>query len=142
MIDVTLEAPPEVGAPLAEVVRWTCGRLGVARASVGLMVVGPDEMARVNGEHRGKAEPTDVLAFPVDGPEVLDGEWPAEGPPPELGDVIICPEAADLPLETLAVHGLLHLLGHDHETDAGEMLELQDRLLEEWAARGRSRCRG
>ena len=91
------------------------------------MVVGPDEMAAINGEHRGTPEPTDVLAFPVDGPEARAG-WPAEGPPPELGDVVICPEAAQDPLETLAVHGLLHLLGYDHEADDGEMLALQDRL--------------
>ncbi len=44
---------------------------------------------------------------------------------------MICPEAAQEPLTTLAVHGLLHLLGYDHETDAGEMLELQDRLVAE-----------
>jgi probable rRNA maturation factor len=134
VIDVAVEAPDEVAAPLVDVVRWTCGRLGVARASMGLMVIGPEEMARVNGEHRAKPEPTDVLAFPVDGPEVLRGDWPADGPPPELGDVLICPEAADLPLPTLAVHGLLHLLGYDHETDEGEMLDLQDRLLAEYAA--------
>jgi probable rRNA maturation factor len=115
--------------PLVDRVVWACGRLGLADASVGLMVVGPDEMAAINGEHRGTASPTDVLAFPVDGPEARD--WPAGGPPPELGDVVICPEAAEEPLTTLAVHGLLHLLGYDHETDAGEMLALQDRLVAE-----------
>ncbi len=128
---------PEAGevdldAVVARVV-WACGRLGVGRASAGLMVVGPDEMARVNGEHRGRPEPTDVLAFPVDGPDVLAG-WPADGPPPELGDVVICPQAAEEPLTTLAVHGLLHLLGYDHETDDGEMLALQDRLVAEAAS--------
>jgi len=134
VIDVAVEAPEDVAAPLVDVVRWTCARMGVERASLGLMVVGPEEMARVNGEHRARPEPTDVLAFPVDGPEVLEGEWPEDGPPPELGDVLICPEAADLPLPTLAVHGLLHLLGYDHETDDGEMLDLQDRLLAEYTA--------
>jgi probable rRNA maturation factor len=74
-----------------------------------------------------------VLAFPVDGPDVLAG-WPADGPPPELGDVVICPQAAEEPLTTLAVHGLLHLLGYDHETDDGEMLALQDRLVAEAAS--------
>ena len=103
--------------------------MGLERASLGLMVVGPDEMAAINGEHRATPAPTDVLAFPVDGPEALD--WPADGPPPELGDVVICPEAAQEPLETLAVHGLLHLLGYDHEVDDGEMLALQDRLVAE-----------
>jgi probable rRNA maturation factor len=70
-----------------------------------------------------------VLAFPIDGPEVLAG-WPVEGPAPELGDIVICPDAAQDPLRTLAVHGLLHLLGYDHEIDAGEMLALQDELLQ------------
>ncbi|MCU0307747.1 MAG: rRNA maturation RNase YbeY [Thermoleophilia bacterium] len=137
MIEVEASVAPEAGevdldAVVARVV-WACGRLGVGRASAGLMVVGPDEMARVNGEHRGRPEPTDVLAFPVDGPDVLAG-WPADGPPPELGDVVICPQAAEEPLTTLAVHGLLHLLGYDHETDDGEMLALQDRLVAEAAS--------
>jgi len=44
---------------------------------------------------------------------------------------VICPEAAEDPMETLVVHGLLHLLGYDHETDEGQMLALQDQLLAE-----------
>ena len=81
MIEIEAQADPEVAASLEEVVRFTCGRLGVERATMGLMVVGPEEMARINWEHRSKPEPTDVLAFPVDGPEVLEG-WPEDGPPP------------------------------------------------------------
>jgi probable rRNA maturation factor len=130
VIEVEVRAPDDLAPALEAALRSACARLGVRRATVGLMVVGPEEMAAINGEHRGKPEPTDVLAFPVDGPEAL-GSWPAEGPPPELGDVVICPEAAEEPLTTLAVHGLLHLLGHDHETDDGEMLALQDRLVDE-----------
>ena len=113
---------------LAGRVRFTCARVGVERATVGLMVIGPDEMARINGEHRDKPMPTDVLSFPVDGPEALD--WPDDGPPPELGDIIICPDAAEEPLTTLAVHGLLHLVGYDHEVDDGEMLALQDDIVD------------
>lgn len=113
---------------LADRVRFTCARVGVDRATVGLMVIGPDEMARINGEHRDKPTPTDVLSFPVDGPEALD--WPDDGPPPELGDIIICPDAAEEPLTTLAVHGLLHLVGYDHEVDDGEMLALQDDIVD------------
>ncbi|MFP5450615.1 MAG: rRNA maturation RNase YbeY [Thermoleophilia bacterium] len=122
-------------APLVRRAIWTCERMGVPRATVGLMVIEPDEMARINGEHRGKPEPTDVLSFPIDGPDALD--WRDDGPPPELGDVIICPEAARDPLETLVVHGVLHLLGYDHETDDGEMLVLQDRLVDEAEAGSR-----
>ncbi len=129
MIEVEARGEGVDTAPIVARLVWTCERLGLERASMGLMVVGPDEMAAINGEHRDKPVPTDVLAFPVDGPDALD--WPPDGPPPELGDVVICPEAAQDPLETLAVHGLLHLLGYDHEVDQGEMLELQDRLVDE-----------
>lgn len=133
MIDVEARSDLDVDvAPLVDLLRRVCERLGVVRATVGLMIVTADEMAAINGEHRHKREPTDVLAFPVDGPEAL-GAWPADGPPPELGDIVICPDAAQEPLGTLAVHGLLHLLGYDHEVDAGEMLALQDTLLTEVA---------
>lgn len=134
-----MEARALPGAPavdldsLVDRVRFACARVGVDRATVGLMVVGPDEMARINGEHRGIPRPTDVLSFPVDGPEARD--WPDGGPPPELGDIIICPEAALEPLSTLAVHGLLHLVGYDHEVDDGEMLALQDEIVDAAEAR-------
>ena len=126
---IEVEARGQGTGPLVTRLVWACGRLGVERATLGLMVVGADEMAAINGSHRGTPTATDVLAFPVDGPEARG--WPDDGPPPELGDVVICPEAAEEPLGTLAVHGLLHLLGYDHEVDAGEMLELQDRLVAE-----------
>ncbi len=112
---------------LAFCVRRACDALGVSAASLGLMVVDAERMASINAEHRGKPTPTDVLSFPVDGPDLA--VWPPEAPPPELGDVVICPAHADEPLATLVVHGLLHLLGYDHETDDGEMLALQDRLV-------------
>jgi len=131
VIEVAVRAPAGASTDeLVRVLRRACERLGLQRASVGLMVVDAAEMARINAAHRGRPEPTDVLAFPVDGPEALD-DWPADGPPPELGDVVICPEAAEEPLATLVVHGLLHLLGHDHERDAGDMLALQDELVRE-----------
>jgi len=110
----------------------TCAQLDIPRASLGLMVVGAERMAAVNAEHRDIPRPTDVLSFPVDGPDVLDG-WDDDGPPPELGDVLICPDAAEEPLATLVVHGVLHLVGYDHETDDGEMLALQDTIVERLA---------
>ena len=128
MIEVEARGGADTAPLVARLVR-TCERLGLQRGTMGLMIVGPDEMARINGEHRGTSEATDVLAFPVDGPEAL--EWPEGGPPPELGDVVICPDAAQEPLGTLAVHGVLHLLGWDHEVDDGEMLALQDQLVAE-----------
>lgn len=134
MIDVTVEATPPLAAELDQTVRWAMAALGITRASVGLMVVDEARMAEINAAHRGKEGPTDVLSFPVDGPEVLAGEWPDDGPPPELGDIIICPPRAEEPLDTLVIHGLLHLLGYDHETDDGQMLELQDALVDRHTA--------
>lgn len=127
MIEVELRQPvPGVEAP-ADVLRRALSALGVERASVGVMVVLPSEMAEINARHRNKPTPTDVLSFPLDG-EGLDG-WPQDGPAPELGDIVLCPEAASDPLDELLIHGLLHLLGYDHETDDGQMLERQAELV-------------
>ena len=76
----------------------------------------------LNREHRGIDEPTDVLSFPV------DEDGPSAGPR-ELGDVVISPEHTE-DLTEAVVHGVLHLCGYDHETDDGEMLALQRRVLE------------
>ena len=84
-------------------------------------LVGEERIRELNRDHRGKDEPTDVLSFPI------DEAAPSAGPR-ELGDVVICPEqTADLVEAT--VHGVLHLCGYDHETDGGEMLELQRRVM-------------
>jgi len=64
-----------------------------------------------------------VLSFPI------DEEGPVAGPR-ELGDVVICPEHTE-DLTEAVVHGVLHLCGYDHETDGGEMLALQDRVMEQ-----------
>jgi probable rRNA maturation factor len=77
-------------------------------------------IAELNRQHRGKDGPTDVLSFPID----EDGAYG----PRELGDVVICPEHTEDLLEAV-VHGVLHLTGMDHETDAGEMLALQAEIV-------------
>ncbi len=63
-----------------------------------------------------------MLSFPIDGAGE-QGEVPRE-----LGDIVICPEHTTDVREAV-VHGMLHLLGMDHESDEGEMLELQGELL-------------
>ena len=94
------------------------------------MVVGPDEMAAINGEHRDKPTPTDVLAFPVDGPDALD--WPADGPPPELGDVVICPELGPGAARRRSRStGCCTCSATTTRPMQGEMLALQDRLVDE-----------
>ena len=117
----------EVDAPSAEL-RQAAGAAVSAAGLDGhlaIELVGEDRIQELNREHRGKDEPTDVLSFPV------DDAGPSAGPR-ELGDVVICPEhTADVVEAT--VHGVLHLCGYDHETDDGEMLELQRRVLQSLA---------
>jgi probable rRNA maturation factor len=129
------------GAPPAREVRALCAlvatRMGVEQAHVAIEFVDASRIAQLNAEHRGKAAPTDVLSFPIDGVEELCVSSPAAGAtsvlgveqvPRELGDIVICPEhTADL--REAIVHGMLHLLGMDHETDTGEMLALQRELI-------------
>ena len=113
----------EIDAPSAELRQAA----DAAVSAVGLdghlaiELVDEERIRELNRDHRGKDEPTDVLSFPV------DEAAPSAGPR-ELGDVVICPEhTADLVEAT--VHGVLHLCGYDHETDNGEMLELQQQVL-------------
>jgi probable rRNA maturation factor len=104
---------------------------------VSLLFVDRDSIAELNAHHMDAEGPTDVLAFPMD----LPGETRA-GEPSILGDVVVCPEiaATQAPghgtspaaeMELLVVHGLLHLLGHDHAEpeERRRMFSLTDRLL-------------
>ncbi len=84
--------------------------------------VGAARITELNRDHRAKDGPTDVLSFPV------DETGPAAGPR-ELGDVVICPEHT-VDIEEAVVHGVLHLCGYDHEADSGEMLALQEQVLD------------
>ena len=94
---------------------------GVDDGHVSVELVGERRITELNRDHRGLEKPTDVLSFPIDGAGDVPG-------PRELGDVVICAEhTADVVEAT--VHGILHLCGYDHETDSGEMLALQDRVM-------------
>lgn len=97
---------------------------GVKDGHLAIEYVDASRIAELNLEHRGKSGPTDVLSFPIDG-LAAQGEAPRE-----LGDVIICPEHT-ANLREAIVHGVLHLVGMDHETDDGEMLAMQALLLGE-----------
>ena len=92
-------------------------------------------MGRLNGAHRGKPDPTDVLSFPLDMRDPLP-----DGVPRQLGDVVICPAVAAAQgtrIDHLLVHGALHLLGYDHEADEGEMLARQEQIVQEIAGAAR-----
>jgi probable rRNA maturation factor len=111
----------DVPAELRAAVAAALAGAGVEDGHLGLELVDAERMRVLNHEHRGVDEPTDVLAFP------LDEAGPVSGPR-ELGDIVICPDHTADPAEA-AVHGVLHLCGYDHETDSGEMLELQQRVM-------------
>jgi probable rRNA maturation factor len=93
----------------------------VGDGHLAIELVGARRIAELNRAHRDRDRPTDVLSFPV------DETGPAAGPR-ELGDVVICPEHTE-DLTEAVVHGVLHLCGYDHETDAGEMLALQREIM-------------
>ena len=118
-VDVIGDALP---APLVtEASALAAASAGIDDGHLAVEFVSADRIAALNGEHRGKDGPTDVLSFPVDEDGVPAG-------PRELGDVVICPEHTEDLLEAV-VHGVLHLTGMDHETDDGEMLALQAEIM-------------
>ena len=105
---------------------------GVGDAELSVSLVTAEEMAILHERYMAESGPTDVLSFPMD--EV--GDEAATSGPRILGDVVICPEFAsrnssDLGSEMrlLLVHGMLHLLGYDHEReqDRAQMWALQER---------------
>lgn len=115
---------------LRRLVQRTLQESDASADSVSFVFVDDGTMIDYHGRFVDAPKTTDVLSFPADlGP---DGNR-------DLGDVVICTDqaarqarAADrsyaIELEVLALHGLLHLLGYDHERDAGEMVVLEQRL--------------
>ena len=92
---------------------------GVDEGELGIAFVTADEMRSLKREHLGVDEPTDVLSFPIDGAAPLP-----EGEPRALGDVVLCPEVIGDEWRWPLVHGLLHLLGHEH----GATMEARERV--------------
>jgi probable rRNA maturation factor len=137
---------PWLAALLAELAPAGCRSLGVRFA-------GDRAMQRANRDFRGKDQTTDVLSFPGDcGPGAAAARDAAEDAATSgrlgdagshLGDILISVPAArrqaaaarhdaERELQVLLLHGVLHCLGHDHETDAGEMERLERRLRRRW----------
>lgn len=124
--------------------------LGLTEADLTICFVSDAEIARMNQAFRKKKGPTDVLSFPAIGrrrpaslrkPRSLriQRKSPESQAPSFLGDIAIAPSVArrnakklgrTLPseLQILILHGVLHLLGYDHETDRGQMDRLEARL--------------
>ncbi len=115
---------------LGDLLRKLRDRLAPEAQGVSISYVDDRAMRRLNREHRGVDQTTDVLSFPCE---------PEPGAFPHLGDLVISLPVADKmaqklgvsrrrEVETLVIHGFLHLCGHDHERDQGEMLALQAQL--------------
>jgi probable rRNA maturation factor len=100
--------------------------LGVERSEFSVVFVTDETIRRYNRDYRGFDKPTDVLSF--------------SGDDDYLGDILISSETAynqalkskilsfETNIHRLLLHGLLHLMGYDHETDDGEMRTLERRL--------------
>lgn len=142
---------------LAQLGRFVLDSLGIdPLAELSVVLVDADAMEALHRQWMDLPGPTDVMAFPMDGPEPPDARADRTDPsaPPTtdegvaeaiLGDVVLCPAVAkdqaaaaghslEAELHLLCTHGVLHLLGYDHG-DADEerqMFELQSRLLAQW----------
>lgn len=129
--------------PAVDVERWSSlAEAALAHEGVtgelSLTFVDDDEIAALNAEHMGKQGPTDVLSFPIDG---ADRGAVQPGVPVLLGDVVISPAVASRQFDThagtfddeialLVVHGVLHVLGHDHaEAAQAEVMRARERLI-------------
>jgi probable rRNA maturation factor len=129
LVDDRQDAPVDVDG-LVALARAVLVGEGVPGAELSVSFVTEDEMAELHERFTGEAGPTDVLSFPLDEEEEQDGVR-------LVGDVVIAPAVAaannpDDPaaeLRLLIVHGVLHLLGHDHEDDEdkAEMWSRQER---------------
>jgi probable rRNA maturation factor len=126
---VRLSAPPQSASlPRADLTllrtraRCILGALGHSRSELSVALVDDGEMKRLNGEWRGRPQATDVLSF-----SLVEGEQ-SDYRGQMMGDVVIGIETAarqarerhrslDDVVSRLLIHGVLHLLGHDHEQD-------------------------
>lgn len=137
--DVVIEDPDWAALPLADLAQRACdavaARMGLSDWEVTVLACGDDRIAELNADFRDKPRPTNVLSWPSQerAPDT-PGAQPA-APEPDmfgdrhLGDIalaygVCCAEAAQAALAPgdhvthLITHGILHLLGFDHETDA------------------------
>lgn len=130
--------------PLEEFFLQILREMNLRDSDITICFVSDAEIARLNLAFRGKKGPTDVLSFPADTKRkkriYAEGADSTEGAEKSyLGDIAIAPETARRyakkngrnvgnELRVLILHGVLHLLGYDHETDRGEMERLERKL--------------
>lgn len=141
---------------LVQVARHVLDQMGVSPlAELSVMLADVEHMTELHVKWMDEPGPTDVMAFPMDeldlrgsrGAGHAHEERPDEHGPAMLGDVILCPAVAerqavdaghstDEELQLLTTHGVLHLLGFDHEEpeEHAQMFGLQAELLASWKA--------
>ncbi len=137
-------------AEMIRLVEKVLSEMGEHSAEVGLVLVGDTEMRGLNRQYRGIDQPTDVLAFPMrekgksGDKNKITGIWQPDTTLDLLGDVVISIPTArkqafqqghslQQEMTVLMIHGLLHLLGYDHErsiADAGVMKRKEKKLLQ------------
>jgi probable rRNA maturation factor len=120
---VEIEVANRSGAKLdldaaAELIRAVLRGEGIEDGELGLQLVAPDEIRSLKRQHLGVDQETDALAFPIDGREAVP-----EGPPRQLGDVVLCPQVVGDAWRAPLVHAVLHLVGYDH----GAEMEARER---------------
>lgn len=145
MIDVNNESGAEVNElGLVQLAEFALEQLRIhPQAELSILLVDEDAMTELHQRFMNLPGPTDVLSFPMD--ELRSPGPGQEAPRGTLGDIVICPQftSAQAPqngrepaeeIEYLLIHGLLHLLGHDHAEPAEkqEMFGLNDRIIADW----------
>ena len=129
---------PALAARLGRSARRLLRRLALRDAELSIVLVSDCVIRELNRRWRGRDRPTDVLAFP-------QTEGPVSPPDGMLGDVVISVDTArrqaaergttvGREADRLLIHGLLHLLGYDHELSAAEARRMQrrERALARW----------
>lgn len=107
--------------------RWLSSQAPArARGHVTIALVSDAAMRRLNAQYRDSDYATDVLSFPSDTPGVLGDIAIARGVAARQARAQGHAKVTEV--KVLALHGLLHLLGYDHERDRGEMRRAEDRL--------------
>ncbi|MFD8121014.1 rRNA maturation RNase YbeY [Streptomyces albidoflavus] len=147
-IDVNNESGTEVDErAILDIARYALARMRIHPLSeLSVIVVDPEVMEQLHIQWMDLPGPTDVMSFPMDElrPPAKDEEEPPQG---LLGDIVLCPDVArqqgqdaptrhsmDEELQLLTVHGVLHLLGYDHEEpgEKVEMFGLQQAIVDGW----------
>ena len=121
-VDVQIACEEDDHPPPTRIRQWVAAATNEQHASAELTVriVDVEEITQLNGDYRGKQQPTNVLSFPADLPDHIEL--------PLLGDVVICASIVRAEAEQqhkalldhwahMVIHGTLHLLGYDHIND-------------------------